>query len=83
MKLRYWGSMPEMDKAHIDALVKAAAAGELMLEVEFVDVLEQGDRAITEHIIVTPTLDRVEPKPTLRLIAITGDAEKVLKKIKE
>lgn len=75
--------MPELDKAHIEELIRAAAAGELVIEVEFVDVLTQGDRAISEHIIVTPTLDRVEPKPTLRLIAIPQDVDVVLEKIQE
>lgn len=83
MKLRYWGSMPEMDATQIEALIKAAASGKLMLEVDFVDVLTNADRALSEHIIVTPTLDRLDPMPTLRLIAIPDDAEKVLEKIKE
>jgi len=83
MKLRYWGSMPELDKVQIEALIKAAETGKLMLEVDFVDVLESGDRALSEHIIVTPTLDRLEPMPTLRLIAIPDDAKKVLEKIQE
>jgi hypothetical protein len=83
MKLKYWGSMPEDDQAQIDALIAAGAATKLAIEIEYIDVLSAVDRAQADHIIVTPTLDRTEPEPFLRLLAIPNDAKEVLIKIRE
>lgn len=37
-------------------------------EIEVVDVTEQPDRADEDRIVATPTLDRLEPPPRVRVI---------------
>lgn len=48
------------------------------IELEIVDILEQPHLAEEEKIIATPTLIRVSPPPTRRLIGDLSDTKKVL-----
>lgn len=47
-------------------------------EIMIVDVLEQPQHAERDHIIVTPTLIRVSPLPSRRIIGDLSDTSKVL-----
>lgn len=47
------------------------------VEVEIVDVLEHPDRAEQARVLATPTLDRVEPWPTRRIIGDLGDLRSI------
>lgn len=77
MKIRYWGSMPQEDKLQISALQEIAQKHSANFEIEYIDVLSNAELALTENIFLTPTLERVEPLPSLRLIALPNDAEKI------
>lgn len=46
--------------------------------IEVVDVLEQPEAAEQHHIRVTPTLDKVLPMPTKRIVGELTDAAAVL-----
>ncbi len=47
-------------------------------EIEIVDVLEFPERALTDAVVVTPTLVRVHPGPTRRIIGSLSEREAVL-----
>jgi circadian clock protein KaiB len=47
-------------------------------DIEIIDMLEHPQRALDDQIIVTPTLIRMQPLPTLRLIGTLTDTEEVL-----
>jgi hypothetical protein len=82
VKLRFWGSNPDADQKLISNLTAIALKAKVAISVEYVDVLANIDRASTAHILVTPTLERLEPLPALRLIAIPVDLAGVLKALK-
>ena len=46
-------------------------------ELEIVDLMEQPLRALADEIIVTPTLLRLQPLPTLRVIGNLNDLGQV------
>lgn len=48
-------------------------------QIEIVDVLEQPDVAEEHHILVTPTLDRLQPMPTRRITGDLSDEAAVLR----
>lgn len=48
-------------------------------EVEVIDVLERPEIAESNHILVTPTLDKILPMPTRRIIGDLSDSQAVLK----
>lgn len=48
-----------------------------VVEVEVVDVLEDPATAEEARILTTPTLDRVEPWPTRRIIGDLGDIDMI------
>lgn len=43
--------------------------------VEVIDIAEDPDRAETDRVIATPTLERVEPTPVLRVIGDLADLD--------
>ena len=47
-------------------------------EVEIIDVLEEPIRAISDSILATPTLVKVHPQPTRKIIGNLSEKEKVL-----
>jgi circadian clock protein KaiB len=47
-------------------------------EIEIVDILRDPGRAMTDGIVVSPTLLRVAPSPARRVIGNLNDASKVL-----
>jgi circadian clock protein KaiB len=50
----------------------------LRCEVEVVDLLEHPDRAGAERIMATPTLIRLEPGPTRRIVGDLRDADSLM-----
>lgn len=48
-----------------------------VVEVEIVDVLEDPATAEEARVLTTPTLDRVEPWPTRRIIGDLGDLDRI------
>jgi circadian clock protein KaiB len=47
-------------------------------ELEIIDVLEEPMKAISEKILATPTLIKLSPQPTRRIIGNLSEKEKVL-----
>ncbi len=47
--------------------------------IEVIDVLQEPLRALGEAILVTPTLVKVSPAPTLQIIGNLSDEEEVLR----
>lgn len=81
MKIRYWGTNPSRDNVLLERLKVLGTAQNILLEIEYVDVLSHIDRAALEQVYVTPSIDRVEPKPNLRLISIPMEADEVLARL--
>ena len=78
MKLRYWGCDPVRDGEWVARLVERGLSVNLSVTVDYVDVLTSVNNAVLSNVIVTPTLDRLEPLPFRRIIAIGMDASLVL-----
>jgi circadian clock protein KaiB len=51
------------------------------LELEIVDVLRKPERALSDAILVTPTLVRLSPSPTCRIFGNLRDTEAVLRSL--
>lgn len=83
MKIRYWGTNPGRDNVLLEQLKTLGAERNTLLEIEYVDVLSQIDRAALEQVYVTPSIDRVDPKPSIRLISIPMDADEVLTRLQQ
>lgn len=62
--------------ANLAALCHARLAGRHRIEI--VDVFGHADRALADGIVMTPTLMRLEPGPSRRVIGTLNDADHVL-----
>ena len=47
-------------------------------EIEIIDVSKQPDRANAERIVATPTLDRIEPTPRIRVIGDLASRDQLI-----
>lgn len=78
MKLRYWGCDPVRDGEWVARLVEQGRSANVDVTVDYVDVITSVNNAVLSNVIVTPTLDRLDPLPFRRIIAIGMDASAVL-----
>jgi len=62
--------------ANLNALCRAHLPGRH--EIEIVDVFEEPQRALAENIRMTPTLLKLEPSPTRRIIGSLAKTQLVL-----
>ena len=62
--------------SNLNAICMSYLAGEY--EVELVDILHEPLRALSDGIIVTPTLVRVSPLPSRQIVGDLHDTEAVL-----
>jgi circadian clock protein KaiB len=62
--------------ANLDALV--LAYGRNCFEVEIVDVLVEPQRALRDHVLVTPTLVKLAPLPTVQIAGDLSDGHRVV-----
>jgi circadian clock protein KaiB len=46
-------------------------------EIEHVDVLREPQRALADHVVMTPTLIKVAPLPTCRIVGTLNDTRTV------
>ena len=81
MLIRYWGSSPDEDNAFLKNLSSQAKRKKVEVEVEYIDVLMYVDRAREAEVSLTPLIDRLEPLPPLRVIAINGGAKAAIDKL--
>lgn len=61
---------------HLTAICKAHLPGRH--EIEVVDVFKQPDRALADHVFMTPTLIRLAPSPVRRIVGTLSQQDKVL-----
>ncbi len=65
----------------ITSLKMRAEEKNVDVDVDYVDVLTNVDRAREAQVSLTPLIDRIEPVPALRLIAINGGAQSTIEKL--
>lgn len=78
VKLRLYvtGSAPNSIAAL--ANLKAVRAALAEHEVEIIDVLERPERALADDVLVTPTLLKLAPRPSCRIVGDLSDIHHVL-----
>ena len=78
VKLRLYvtGSAPNSLAALTNMHAVRAALNEH--ELEIVDVLERPERALADDVLVTPTLLKLAPRPTCRIVGDLSDTHSVL-----
>ncbi|HUP24076.1 MAG TPA: circadian clock KaiB family protein [Thermoanaerobaculia bacterium] len=47
-------------------------------DIEVVDVFQQGQRALTDGILMTPTLVKLQPRPTCTIVGTLSDTQPLL-----
>jgi circadian clock protein KaiB len=62
--------------ANLDALAQAYGRG--CFEIEIVDVLVEPQRALQDHVLVTPTLVKLAPPPTVQIAGDLSQAYRVV-----
>ena len=78
VKLRLYvtGSAPNSIAALVN--LKAVRAALAEHEVEIIDVLERPERALADDVLVTPTLLKLAPRPSCRIVGDLSDIHHVL-----
>jgi len=61
--------------ANLDALSRAY--GRDCFEIEIVDVLVQPQRALRDHVLVTPTLVKLDPPPVVQIAGDLSERQRV------
>lgn len=62
--------------ANLTALCRTYLSGRH--EIEVVDVFQEGQRALTDGILMTPTLIKLRPRPTRRIVGTLSDTQPLL-----
>ena len=78
LRLYVAGAAPNSLRAVTNARAICEAQPAPGYELEIVDVLLHPRRALADGILVTPTLLRVSPLPTLKIVGSLSDKEQVL-----
>lgn len=47
-------------------------------QIEIVDIFQDPMRALADHVLITPTLAKTAPKPSLRLVGDLSDSQTVV-----
>jgi circadian clock protein KaiB len=76
LRLYVTGSAPNSIAAL--ANLKAVRAALAEHEVEIIDVLERPERALADDVLVTPTLLKLAPRPSCRIVGDLSDIHHVL-----
>jgi len=78
LRLYVAGSAPNSVRAVKNAKALCDAHFASRYELEIVDLLEHPQRALTDGVIVTPTLIRLLPLPVQKVVGTLNDAERLL-----
>lgn len=78
LRLYVAGNAPNSVRAISNAQAVCDAHFASHYELEIVDLLEHPQRALTDGVIVTPTLIRLLPLPIQKVIGTLGDTERLL-----
>lgn len=73
MRVRYWGASPIVDRQTIAQLRQIGEQRGIDVEVEYVDVLVDIERCVRHGVVLTPTIERVDPPPAFRLPSVSSD----------
>lgn len=78
MRLYIAGSAPNSRQAiaNLEAICREHLKG--LYKLEIVDILEQPLRALTDGVLVTPSLNKVSPGPVAKIVGNLSDEGKVL-----
>lgn len=79
LRLFVAGEAPNSVAARANLTAILAACGRSDAEVEIVDVFDQPERALADHVLVTPLLVRLEPAPERRIVGNLGDRALVIR----
>lgn len=77
LRLYVAGQLPGSVDAQAILRALCAADDSNPPELEIVDLLQEPDRALTDGIMVTPTLVRVAPKPEVRILGLLSDSARI------
>jgi len=79
-KFRLYVAGDTQNSLHAAANLRALCNAHLQdhHEIEVVDVFRDPDRALTEGILMTPTLIRLEPRPLRRIVGTLAHTEAVI-----
>jgi circadian clock protein KaiB len=79
-KFRLYVAGDTQNSVHAVANLRALCDAHLQdhHEIEIVDVFRDPERALTEGIVMTPTLIRLEPQPPRRIVGTLAHTEAVL-----
>lgn len=61
---------------NLDSFCRACLPGQY--EIEHVDVFQEPERALTDKIVMTPTLLKISPKPVCRIVGTLSETQSVL-----
>jgi circadian clock protein KaiB len=78
LRLYVAGNAPNSVRAISNARAVCEAHFATDYELEIVDLLEHPQRALSDGVIVTPTLIRLLPLPVQRVVGTLNDAERLL-----
>lgn len=78
LRLYVAGNAPNSVRAVSNAQAMCDAHFAARYELEIVDLLEQPQRALTDGVLVTPTLIRLHPLPVQKVVGTLSDAERLL-----
>lgn len=78
LRLYVAGSAPNSLRAIRNATAICEAHFGAAYHLEIVDLIAQPERSLADAVIVTPTLLKLEPPPTQRIVGHLGDADRVL-----
>jgi circadian clock protein KaiB len=78
LRLYVAGSAPNSVRAISNAQAVCEAHFATDYELEIVDLLEHPQRALTDGVIVTPTLIRLLPLPIQKVVGTLSDAKQLL-----
>jgi len=78
LRLYVAGNAPNSMRAVTNAQALCNSHFASRYELEIVDLLEHPQRALTDGVIVTPTLIRLLPLPVQKVVGTLSDAEQLL-----
>ena len=78
LRLFVVGATPSSQRAIVTLAEMCRTELEGRHELEVIDVYQHPDRAVAEQIVATPTLIRIEPLPSVRLVGDLSDRRRVM-----
>jgi circadian clock protein KaiB len=77
LRLYVAGSAPNSARAHANLLALLERAGQTEYNLEIIDCILEPQRALSDGVLVTPTLLKIEPSPRETIVGTLSDARQV------